>query len=412
MQMQHHVYRVTFLLLLRLIHAVEVTPNSECSPLCDNFISNDSDPGDDRTSFTLTGDVVCNDDEYDGPNSTVPGRKFKDCLTCELKSTAIDKKTKQNEAYWVLFNMKFTFDWCVFAYPDNNRTEANMQCGDVCSGPSNNAKSALVDRLLQTNASIQYQYCDDGDEAFLKIADDCAKCLNKVPNAKILANYVSVLDAACTQQPGPGETLMLDFDVFPPVPTPSLSASTVSPSKASAAETITVTNTPVYPPPSSPAELAAASSSRAAASASAVASAKTTHDNNVRVGVGVGVGVGGVTLILAVVAVIFFKRRSAQNREKFEHEARERWEAEYFTAHGLPYHNQPQQEQKDQVAELSAPYYMVEAGEGRPRDLELPSSEPTSRSTSKTLRNSNYSMSRFLGKPAVPNKDVTQDSGR
>ena len=84
--------------------------------------------------------------------------------------------------------MKFTFDWCVFAYPDNNRTEANKQCGDVCSGPSNNAKSALVDRLLQTNATIQYQYCDDGDGAFSKIADDCAKCLNKVPNAKILAN--------------------------------------------------------------------------------------------------------------------------------------------------------------------------------------------------------------------------------
>lgn len=203
---------------------------------------------------------------------------------------------------------------------------------------------------------------------------------------------------------------MLDFDVFPPVSTPSLSATTVSPSTASAARTITVTNTPVYPPPSSPAELAAASSSRAAASASAVASAKTTHDNNVRVGVGVGVGVGGVALILAVVAVIFFQRRSAQNREKFEHEARERWEAEYFAAHGLPYHSQ--QEQKDQVAELSAPYSMVEAGEGRPRDLELPSSEPTSRSTSKTLRNSNYSVSRFLGKPAMPNKDVTQGSGR
>ena len=202
---------------------------------------------------------------------------------------------------------------------------------------------------------------------------------------------------------------MLNFDVFPPVSTPSLS---VSRSTTSAAETITVTNTPVYPPPSSPAELYAGSSSRSEASASAAAGAKTTHDNNVRVGVGVGVGVGGVAIILAVVGIIFFQRRSAQNREKFEREARERWEAEYFGARGLPYDNQPRQEQKDQVAELSAPYFMAEAGDGRPRDPELPSSESTSRSTSKTLRDSNYTMSRFLGRPAVPSKDPPQDSGR
>lgn len=88
-------------------------------------------------------------------------------------------------------NMKFTFDWCVFAYPNNNRTEANIQCGDVCSGQDNSAKLALVDRLLQTNATIQYQYCEDANGAFSKIADDCAKCLDKVPDAKTLANCMT-----------------------------------------------------------------------------------------------------------------------------------------------------------------------------------------------------------------------------
>lgn len=204
----HHVYLATSLLLLRLSRAVEVTPNSPCSSLCDNSISNDSDPGDDANSFTVGKNVVCNDYEYDGPNSTAPGRKFKDCLNCELNSTATDSKTNQNEAYWVLcaspffpdvpghmtdsrlrpVNMKFTFDWCVFAIPDNNRTEANAQCNDVCSGPNESAKSALVDRLLQTNATIQYQYCEDGNGAFGKIVDDCTKCLDNVPNAKTLSN--------------------------------------------------------------------------------------------------------------------------------------------------------------------------------------------------------------------------------
>lgn len=109
----YHVYLATSLLLLRLIHAVEVTPNSPCSSLCDNDISNESDPGSDSASFTIAKNVVCNDYEYDGPNSTVPGRKFKDCLTCELNSTATDSKTNQNEAYWVL---------CTFHYLQQSRS--------------------------------------------------------------------------------------------------------------------------------------------------------------------------------------------------------------------------------------------------------------------------------------------------
>lgn len=164
---------------------------------------------------------------------------------------------------------------------------------------------------------------------------------------------------------------------------------------------MTVTQSPAYPPPSSPAALAAASSSRAAASASAAASAQETHDNHVRVGVGVGVGVGGAALILAVAAFIFFPRRSARNREKM----RAQLEAEQ--------HSYSPPVQKDLFAELSAANHpMVEADEGRPRDPELPTSEPTSRSTSKTLRNSGYGMSRFMGRPAVPDKDMTQDPGR
>lgn len=122
-------------------------------------------------------------------------------------------------------------------------------------------------------------------------------------------------------------------------------------------------------------------------------------------------GVGGAALILAVVATICFRRRSARNRKKFEGEARARWEAEHLAGHGVEYYNEPEQGQKDRIAELSAPYYMAEAGEGRPRDHELPSSEPTSRSTSKTLRNSSYSMSRLMGKPVVPDKDGAPDAG-
>lgn len=211
-----------------------------------------------------------------------------------------------------------------------------------------------------------------------------------------------MLKTACEQKPSPGELLKLNFDVFPPVSRPAVA--TTSPG------TVTVTANPVYPPPSSPADVAAASASSAArsiASASAAASAKKKHDDNTRIGVGVGVGVGGVAAILAVVGIIFWRRRSTRNREKSEVEARARWEAEYQARQGPPL----QQDQKYRPVELGdlgepePPSFVAEADDGRPRAPELPSPDTTSRSTSKTLRNSNYSMSRLMGRPNVPQKD-------
>lgn len=87
-----------------------------------------------------------------------------------------------------LVNMKFTVDWCVFGYPDNNNLTAANQCADICGGSDDSTKKALTDRLLQTNATLQYQYCKDENEAFSETAQSCMECLEKVPNSKILAN--------------------------------------------------------------------------------------------------------------------------------------------------------------------------------------------------------------------------------
>lgn len=88
--------------------------------------------------------------------------------------------------------MKFSFDWCVFAYPDNaNLTAAGTACAETCKGPGSTAKAALIDRLLQTNATIQYQYCETENGAFSKVVDDCVNCLEKVPNSQIMVNCTS-----------------------------------------------------------------------------------------------------------------------------------------------------------------------------------------------------------------------------
>ena len=47
----------------------------------------------------------------------------------------------------------------------------------------------MTDRLLQTNQPLQYLYCDGPD--IENILDDCAACLDKVPNAKALGHCKS-----------------------------------------------------------------------------------------------------------------------------------------------------------------------------------------------------------------------------
>ena len=112
-------------------------------------------------------------------------------LEGKMGGKGTDKRSTAN-VDGLIVNMKFTIDWCVFAYPNNeNLTVAHDRCSNVCNGPNNTAKTALIDRLLQTNATIQYQYCADENGAFSRIADDCAACLEKIPSAKTMSNCES-----------------------------------------------------------------------------------------------------------------------------------------------------------------------------------------------------------------------------
>lgn len=95
--------------LLFLVHSIEVTPNSKCSSLCASDISMYGNIADGGTSWTFGSDVVCEDYTLAGPNLTVNGRKWNDCLTCELSSTAVDLPSNESEIYWVL--CKYSVIW-------------------------------------------------------------------------------------------------------------------------------------------------------------------------------------------------------------------------------------------------------------------------------------------------------------
>ena len=88
----------------------------------------------------------------------------------------------------ILVNMKYTVDVCVYTFPNANQTTASTSCGDACAGPSSAMQIALTDRLLETNMTLQYQYCDDLNGAFAKNVDACTACLANVPSSQTLIN--------------------------------------------------------------------------------------------------------------------------------------------------------------------------------------------------------------------------------
>ena len=59
-------------------------------------------PGSGDVSYPIIPDTICDDWEFEGPNSTIRGRQWKNRLLCEQTSTAIDRKSNESDLYWFL----------------------------------------------------------------------------------------------------------------------------------------------------------------------------------------------------------------------------------------------------------------------------------------------------------------------
>ena len=183
------------------VRAIEVTADSQCSNFCIN--SPGRNVSDIASSQTFSGDLSCLDSDYNGTNGTAIGRKFRTCVSCEQNSTAVDTVNEENDVYWflcmsnpfaaaaeltVLVNIKSTVAWCVHGFFEDeqnpNATLANSECHAACDPIGN----AIEDRLKETNETLQYNYCESNNGAFMSGVDDCSKCLYGVDNVKILGN--------------------------------------------------------------------------------------------------------------------------------------------------------------------------------------------------------------------------------
>jgi len=202
-----------------LTSALYVAPGSpQCAELCGNTLTS-----------TNGAEISCNDADY---ATNTYGASFKSCIACELASTYVDTSSpfKPSDLGAALYNFRFAMSWCVFGW-ENNTVGTNTPCStSFACGP---LISAFEYDSLNPNASA-YSYCPNYDQ---DQAPKCADCLLETGYTNTLGNFVTVLDAACIQQPAlPNATLSFAGSVFSSTrvnittPTPS-SLSHFTPSK-------------------------------------------------------------------------------------------------------------------------------------------------------------------------------------
>ena len=346
-------------------------------------------PPNENAIATQPWDIICDDWELAGSNSTVLGRKFKSCLECESTSSFYDSSTNVGNLYWflcrhdsfskplltsrvfhltkfVIFidNMKATVALCLFGYPDDNRTYAYTQCSDICSGEKVSMKMAVIYEMEKNNATVQYSYCENG--AFQKNYGTCIECLNTLPSASGLSNCKSelnhlepvthrlltcrcadlrALDEACIQQPpaGPNSTVKLDFDLFRKTAMPMSNSSGTNPS---AETTVTVT----YSRDTSSPSLTVASS-QAISSPSLIRAAPLNNTASKRRSIALGVSIGLALFIAAIVAIVLLRLHTQRKRIQQETELHEILE--------------PEHDRASIVVEMATSQYAVEA-DGEP----------------------------------------------
>ncbi|KAL4864604.1 hypothetical protein BDV12DRAFT_175919 [Aspergillus spectabilis] len=160
--------------------ALRTTPGSPCESTCSP--SND----------TLPSEIVCLDTEY---NTTDVGRKFEQCVGCQLQSTFSDDNTGQTDVEWGLYNLRFAFSTCVYGFPEsvsNISSSCPVACGDL--------EPSLEYDLRSPNGLNFDTWCGTTSFADNEITD-CGICYNLTysePASQVyMANFLESLRYNC-----------------------------------------------------------------------------------------------------------------------------------------------------------------------------------------------------------------------
>ncbi|KAL4984027.1 hypothetical protein BDW68DRAFT_190803 [Aspergillus falconensis] len=172
--------------LLGLASALRTTPGSPCESACS------------PTNDTLPSEIVCLDSEY---NSTEVGRKFEDCIACQLQSTFVDDASRQSDVEWGLYiltatvNLRFAFSSCVYGYPEKV-TNISNSCPVACE----KLETSIEYQLDSPSGENIETWCDTASFADNEITD-CNACYNLTMDETkpqvYLANFLESLRYNC-----------------------------------------------------------------------------------------------------------------------------------------------------------------------------------------------------------------------
>ncbi|CAM1508344.1 Fc.00g051920.m01.CDS01 [Cosmosporella sp. VM-42] len=179
-------------LALPAAYAIFVTPGSPCSTNCGNVLDS-----------TTPSDLVCSQNSY----VSGTGQVFEGCVNCELTSGY--KNEDETDTQWMLYNVRYAVSYCLFGVPDNKHVISTPCITSKACGPF---RDAIEFKNMSSNID-SYDYC-----AVWPVTDHadfvgCTQCL-QAGGQDYLANFVTVLQAGCEQQPVAGLSIGIEGSIF------------------------------------------------------------------------------------------------------------------------------------------------------------------------------------------------------
>ncbi|KAK7432740.1 hypothetical protein QQZ08_000600 [Neonectria magnoliae] len=172
--------------------AILVAPNSPCSRDCGNVLD-----------ATNPDDIVCSQNSY----TSGAGQVFEGCVECEMSSDySHDGQTDQQ---WMLYNLRYAVSYCLFGTPDNSEVITTPCITTKACGPF---KDAIEFKNMSSDID-SYDYCTLWPVTDTTDLEGCKECL-QAGDQEYLANFVTVLQAGCEQQPDFGVTVGIEGSVF------------------------------------------------------------------------------------------------------------------------------------------------------------------------------------------------------